>query len=38
MLFLDTSSKLSTDTALAEEISGGSVVGIDTDTKSRNPH
>jgi len=33
MLFLDTSSKLSTDTALAEEISGGTVVGIDTDTK-----
>ncbi len=37
MLFLDTSSKLSTDTALAEEISGGSVVGIDTDTKPKEP-
>jgi len=37
MLFLDTSSKLSTDTALAEEISGGTVVGIDTDTKPKEP-
>lgn len=37
MLFLDTSSKLSTDTALAEEISGGTVVGIDTDTRPKEP-
>jgi len=37
MLFLDTSSKLSTDTALAEEISGGTVVGIDTDSKPKEP-
>jgi BRCA1-associated protein len=32
MLFLDTSNKLSVDASLAEEIAGGTVVGIDTDT------
>jgi BRCA1-associated protein len=43
MLFLDASNKLSTDDALADEIAGGTVVGIDTDASpssrkpSRNP-
>lgn len=32
MLFLDTSSKLQTDSSLAEDIAGGTIVGIDTDT------
>lgn len=31
MLFLDTSNKLSVDASLAEEIVGGTVVGIDID-------
>jgi BRCA1-associated protein len=42
MLFLDTSNKLNVDASLAEQIAGGTIVGVDADTTSeptpsRNP-